>query len=247
MQFLAGHDINHGSLHITKPESLLELLPLQQSLFQHIGLRVAQNFGSEMMTHVLATLLKAAGEEAGDVPLLTGDSRLVIHMAHDSNLQFIREMLGLHWTSPGWISDFAAPGDMLAFELSEFEKRHWVRIVKISMSPMQQRENKKHNSKASTQPLAFWACEGLTEDLFCPLDHFAKAVTMRLRESCVRDPGLKHYLHYVKNGWVGKAGAISALKRGVSMPSLGFLMAMSGAVMTVWWLLRNCRPKLRTH
>lgn len=191
MQYLDGHTVQDGNLVETE-DQVREILPIQQVQFSQAGLGVARNFGSELLAHMLATLLQGATPQQ-HVPLVPPNIRLVIHEAHDSNIQFVRELLQIHWTSFGWIRDFAAPGDMLAFELiRDNNHRHWVQLMKISLSPEQQRSNKNLElNDPSVKPVAMWACNGLTEDLRCPLEEFGQMVVNAVIPDCVKDPELR--------------------------------------------------------
>jgi len=253
MQYLDGHGIRDGNF-VESEKQLLELLPIQQALFEHIGLKVAQNFGSEILAHIIASMLFGAmgsiknnthsellsALPVRNVPFMNKNVRMIIHEAHDSNLQFLRTLLGLRWTSPGWTPNFAAPGDMLAFELWEEKPSPSadtalgfnVRIQKISIPPSRQRGlgiegNQEMGTFASIQPLALWGCGRLREDLSCPLYDFAAAAQRSIAPGCVRDPLL---LKCVSNPsldcLIEERGTASSILKAFSRPFLLVVVAV---------------------
>ena len=58
-----------------------------------------------------ATLLQWAGGAAGAEPALThgASERLVYYAAHDTNLLYLAELLGLKWLAKGWQPNHTPP------------------------------------------------------------------------------------------------------------------------------------------
>lgn len=105
--------------------TLHRLLPLHVKAFG-LGLRTplfARAEGSNLLVHVLDTLLQATNGPIGDPvpPEVVGaigppGAKLVYISGHDSNLFTLGGLLGLHWTADGR-SDDTPPDSQLVFEL----------------------------------------------------------------------------------------------------------------------------------
>eukprot|EP00472_Partenskyella_glossopodia_P007362 CAMPEP_0197531044 /NCGR_PEP_ID=MMETSP1318-20131121/33890_1 /TAXON_ID=552666 /ORGANISM="Partenskyella glossopodia, Strain RCC365" /LENGTH=490 /DNA_ID=CAMNT_0043087115 /DNA_START=147 /DNA_END=1619 /DNA_ORIENTATION=+ len=219
MQYLSGHNSTQGNL-VTNANDVNDIIRIQQALFNAIGYEIAQNFGSELLVHIAASLLKNTNlpHSSYDIPLYDNSARVLIHFSHDSNLHFLRELLRLKWTSEGWLSNFAAPGDMLAFELYKIKEEdehnqkthYYIKIAKLSMGPDTQRAiSKKKAAKkqnrmnkmdgrypVSAEYLAIWGCDTQESGsgFECPLEEFVELVLKAIKPKCVENSDLKAIL-----------------------------------------------------
>merc|ERR1719498_323699 len=87
--------------------------------------------------------LAAAGTAAADSMGVAEGTKLVLLFGHDTNMQFLRQLLRLTWHSPGWQRNIVEPGALLVFELwghhgGTFSDKY-VQLIKVAASPMQQR------------------------------------------------------------------------------------------------------------
>ena len=142
--------------------------------------------------------LAAAGTAAADSMGVGESTKLVLLFGHDTNMQFLRQLLRLTWHSPGWERNIVEPGALLVFELwghhgGTFSDKY-VQLIKVAASPMQQR-NASH-SPPSRSALFVPGCEQhgrklppRLEPTACPLSVFVRLVGGAIRPNCVDNAG----------------------------------------------------------
>ena len=84
-----------------------------------VDLLAARPFGSALLTHIAATLQGWAVDDeaaASSVAHHPASTALVYYAAHDTNLLYLAELLGLKWLAKGWQPNHTPPGGMLVVE-----------------------------------------------------------------------------------------------------------------------------------
>ncbi len=159
-------------------------------------------YGSQQLAYVVAALTQAASYDAGGavddsaeegLGLTQPQNKLQLLFCHDTNILYLRQMLGLSWINEGWAGLSASTGGALSFELHKQtssddgdDDEYFVKVVYTAASPQQQRfasvltlEN-----PPQTAELVIPACG----QLLCPLADFQRVATAALDSTCVTVP-----------------------------------------------------------
>ena len=117
LTMLNGMEFAWGKLSI---EEVMELSAFvtQYRAFE-FDLLAARPFGSALLTHIAATLqgwAKDSEEAASSVAHVPASTSMVYYAAHDTNLLYLAELLGLKWLAKGWQPNHTPPGGMLVVE-----------------------------------------------------------------------------------------------------------------------------------
>ncbi len=108
------------------PERLTQLLTLH-SLYFELGQASsypAMAQGSNLASHILASLEQAASGQANPAAFGSPDQKLVIVTGHDTNLANLGGLFGLTWWLPETPRNPLLPGGALVFELRERRSDH---------------------------------------------------------------------------------------------------------------------------
>lgn len=181
MQLCNGMDAGWG----LREEDVVELMSLLHVPADLMGANAvtSQNLGSELLSELLRVISPPQPEAA---------PALAAYFGHDSNIQFLRKMLGLEWLSDGWWPNVVEPGALLVFEVySEGDEQggttggQTVRVVKIVATPRQQRLMMPLSVSAPPSVVSLWVpgCGGV----FCPLARLVQTGLSALRPACVQD------------------------------------------------------------
>jgi 4-phytase/acid phosphatase len=175
--------------------TLHRLLPLHVKAFG-LGLRTplfARAEGSNLLAHILDTLLQAAEGTIGDPvpPEVVGaigppGTKLVYLSGHDSNLFTLGGLLGLHWTADGRSGD-TPPDSQLVFELwrRPGAKSYDVRIRYRGQS-LEQLRSAEPLTLAHRPDEVELTATGCVAHNPCPLPTFVRAARRRLDPAFVK-------------------------------------------------------------
>ena len=216
LTMLNGMDFAWGKLSV---EEVMELSAFvtQYRAFE-FDLLAARPFGSALLSHIAASLTQ--WESGQREPALAHDPspRLVYYAAHDTNLLYLAELLGLKWLSHGYQPNHTPPGGALVFEafgpanpanpLDEWQIALYFDI----QTPLQIREltvlsDDDPATTPSRVPVTIPGCSTKAEDdphapLLCPLSTFTRLVRQAVQPECITPPDLRAFAE-------GKASARS--------------------------------------
>lgn len=88
----------------------------------------AAQAASNLMAHVLASWMQAAGGHAGAAPLAPADTRVIVLMGHDTNLANVAGVLGVDWHDDRQPDDYPPGGALLLDVLDD----HGQAVVRVS-------------------------------------------------------------------------------------------------------------------
>jgi hypothetical protein len=162
---------------------------------------VARSFGSDLLLHLLATLVQLT-EGPGSAAISGLQSRptdkMVYYAGHDINIYYIRVLLGLNWLTESFNVNQSPPGGMLRFELARQapaqqggggELTEWfVRVYFESMSMEQQRDVEHALRPGKNEPdRVFVAIPGCSmgPESSCPLGKLQEMILAAVEPSCV--------------------------------------------------------------
>ena len=136
---LPPQDVGWGRI---TPEMITQLLRLHSLYFDLIyrTFYQAQAEGSNLASHLLATLEQAASGQAVPGAIGGRNGRLVVLVGHDGNVASLGGLLGISWRVPGSQEDPVFPGGGLVFELHRHrDGRFFVRTSYVAQTLDQMR------------------------------------------------------------------------------------------------------------
>ena len=169
----------YGKLTVEELEELFNMHI--ESMKYSTNLYNSRAFGSEHLIYILASLNSAVkGEKVGGIehdPL----HRLVMFFSHDTNIYYLRNLLGVEWRLP---SNDATTASMLRFELmrDKVGGKFFVRTSYIGSSPTNQRNAK---SFIADSPTVSYLVIPICGEEMCPLETFQLAVMSSVDPKCM--------------------------------------------------------------
>jgi 4-phytase/acid phosphatase len=108
------------------PARLTELIQLHSLFFELAqgSFYPSQAQGSNLVSHILATLGQAASGQPNPQAFGTPSQKVVVIVGHDTNLINVGSLLGASWWLPGTHRNPVLPGGALVFELRERRRDH---------------------------------------------------------------------------------------------------------------------------
>ena len=199
-------------------------------------LLAARPFGSALLAHVSATLHQWAGGAALPAVTHAASERLVYYAAHDTNLLYLAELLGLKWLAKGWQPNHTPPGGMLVIEAlapsnAANPTGEWQLLVFFDVqTPRQVREltplsDDAEATKPSRVPVTVPGCSAQQREggpLLCPLPTFLQLVGRTVRAECIGDlaaPASVTNLRAFAKGLGGAAAVTPGISPGISLSS----------------------------
>jgi len=207
LTYLNGMDnLNWGWGSLT-PEDVMDLsIFVTENRDLEFDLIAAKAHGSTLLSHILLSLHQWVDRKPSTHDILAGlhhppTTRLLYYGAHDTNLLYLRELLGLKWLSTGWQKGHTPPGGQITFELwtdtsVQGPGRHEVRLFFDVMSPQQIRSLDAldpQENPASRAPLTVPGCSK-GEHLGCSWEDFLAVARSAIRRDCVVGEPLEKYL-----------------------------------------------------
>jgi len=131
-------------------------------------------------------------------------TKLLYYGAHDTNVLYIKELLGLSWLSEGWQKDHTPPGGHITFELYKEANKFYVALFFDVQKPIQIRKASKltEDNKPSRNPLTIPGCsmpDSGEHALWCPWETFKEIALRAINPTCVfpreEAEGVAHYVN----------------------------------------------------
>ncbi len=164
------------------PERLTQVIELHSLFFElaQASYYPARVQGSDLASHILASLEQAASGQPDRRAFGNPDQKLVVVVGHDTNIANLGGLLGLAWWLPGTHRNPVLPGGALVFELRERRADHQpvVRVYYLSQT-LEQIRNLTPLSLAAPPALApifVPGCSGSSDRFAAPLPKFAEFV-----------------------------------------------------------------------
>jgi 4-phytase / acid phosphatase len=117
LEYADGHpDVGWGQADGSAVLEMMQLHALKARI-EHETFYNARAEGSNLLSHVFATIDQAAAERKGTDSMVPLTSRLVIIVGHDTSLEKFAGILHLSWLMEGYQINDTPPGGALVFEL----------------------------------------------------------------------------------------------------------------------------------
>jgi len=193
LTYLNGMNFAGGKL--TEEEMLWLSVFVTKNRELEFDIIAAKSHGSTLLSHILMSMeQRVSGRivKGLDHPRST---KLLYYGAHDTNVLYIKELLGLSWLSEGWQKDHTPPGGHITFELhrkgsSHHPENFYVAAFFDVQTPQQIRSASKlgPDNKPSRNPLTIPGCV-LPDDpetpLWCPWLKFKQIALEAIEPTCV--------------------------------------------------------------
>jgi 4-phytase/acid phosphatase len=176
---MTGKQLGWGRLNAS---NLLEIMALHAA---HADLTrrtryVARARGSNLLSHLRASLRQAVEGTPASGAIGKADDRLLVVVGHDTNITNIAGMLDLSWLIPGYQRDDTPPGGALVFELwcASAGRDCVVHTYYMTQTPDQLREAQvlSLESPPAKAKVFVPACSGTDGDYSCSWSDFDHAV-----------------------------------------------------------------------
>lgn len=203
LTMLNGMDFAFGKLSVDKLMELTSFVTQYREF--EFDLLAAKPFGSTLLAHISATLMQWTGAKNMPPGALahSAERKLVYYAAHDTNLKYVGELLGLKWLNKGWQPNHTPPGGALVFEVYAPDNEHnptgmWaVRAFFDVQTPQQVRNlTKLTDASAETQPsrspITIPGCS-IGPQLICPVIKLAHIVGRAVANECITPLPLRDY------------------------------------------------------
>jgi 4-phytase/acid phosphatase len=144
LEYAEGMPLREVGWGRLSPQTLTQLMQLH-SLYFNLGdatFYPAQVQASNLASHILATIDQAATGRTAPGAFGTPDHKLVVVVAHDTNIVNLGGLLGLGWWLPGTQLNPVLPGGALIFELRQRHRdaQFVVRTYYVSQTLEQMRQ-----------------------------------------------------------------------------------------------------------
>ena len=151
---------------------------------QTLSLNLSENWeetlscGSDLMAHIVATLLQAVDGRDRSGVFTTAQDRFVYYAGHDVNLVYLRRLLRLSWLTESWNPNQAMPGGTLLLELRSSQptagpKAYAVKLFFASAS-YDQVHNTQHVTWSLLRTYLQQACNCYSQQAAVPPSFFAR-------------------------------------------------------------------------
>jgi len=150
----------------------------------------ARAHGSTLLSHIVMSLeQRVKGEHVKGLDH-SKDVKLLYYGAHDTNVLYIKELLGLSWLSEGWQKDHTPPGGHITFELHKLGNQFYVALFYDVQKPKQIRDASKlsETNNPSRNPLTIPGCsmpDDAMHTLWCPWQRFKEIALQAINPTCV--------------------------------------------------------------
>ncbi|HAT3924338.1 TPA: histidine-type phosphatase [Citrobacter amalonaticus] len=180
--------------HVNQASDIAPLMALRQIKTGLIERNpyIAARGGSQLMSQILYALEKNAGyQDPHADPRISAsapDSRMVMYVAHDTNLSYLQPLLNVTWQLEGYQKDDTPPGSTLMFERFQNNKTHqtYIGLTFMTQSLDQMRRLEPLNAKnPPLQQKLNLNCKNSPDGWLCPIDEFAAQVNSRLDKTAM--------------------------------------------------------------
>lgn len=185
-------DFAFGAVDLPK---LIQLYAMHTQTME-FGTNIWQSkaMSSHQLAYIIASLSQMKTGEPLEGVRQASDKRIVTLFTHDTNIMYLRRLLGLTWTPNGYPGNAASTGGALVFELWKVGDKHDVRINYITSTPQQQR-NQTNLTYGEEDPSVSRLVLRQCGERSCPWDDFVEAAVDALDIDCVGDSLKKTVKH----------------------------------------------------
>lgn len=180
--------------HITSATDIAPLMELKDIKFDLIEHNpyIAARGGSQLMSQILYALEKDSGFQDPDadaqISASAPNARMVMYVAHDTNLGYLQQLLKVSWRLEGYPQDDTPPGSTLLFERYRDSKTRqaFIGVTFITQTLDQiRRLEPLGNKNLPLQRRLNLHCKTSLNDWLCPINEFAAQINSRLDRSAI--------------------------------------------------------------
>lgn len=116
------------------------------------------------------------------------DARMVMYVAHDTNLGYLQPLLNVSWNLPGYPKDDTPPGSTLLFERYRDTKTQKIYVGVSFMTQTLDQMRRLETLSSKNPPLQQKLnlnCKNSPDGWLCPIDEFAAQVNSRLDKTAM--------------------------------------------------------------
>ncbi|OUE53917.1 hypothetical protein AZ003_002824 [Citrobacter freundii] len=170
---------------------LMELKDIKFNLIEH-NPYIAARGGSQLMSQILYALEKDSGFQDPDadaqISASAPSARMVMYVAHDTNLGYLQQLLNVSWRLEGYPQDDTPPGSTLLFERYRDSKTRqaYIGVTFVTQTLDQIRRLEPLSDKnPPLQRRLNLHCKTSPDGWLCPINEFAAQVYSRLDRTAI--------------------------------------------------------------
>lgn len=170
---------------------LMELKDIKFDLIEH-NPYIAARGGSQLMSQILYALEKDSGFQDPDadaqISASAPNARMVMYVAHDTNLGYLQQLLNVSWRLEGYPQDDTPPGSTLLFERYRDSKTRqpYIGVTFVTQTLDQIRRLEPLSDKnPPLQRRLNLHCKTSPDGWLCPINEFAAQVNSRLDRTAI--------------------------------------------------------------
>ncbi|HEY4437186.1 MAG TPA: histidine-type phosphatase [Lelliottia sp.] len=180
--------------HVASAADIAPLMKLKEIKFDLIEHNpyIAARGGSQLMSQILYALEKGSGfqdpDTDGKISASAPDARMVMYVAHDTNLGYLQPLLNVFWQLAGYPQDDTPPGSTLMFERYRDSSTHqtYIGVTFITQTLDQIRRLEPLSDKnPPLQRKLNLNCKTSPDGWLCPINEFAAQVNRRLDHQAI--------------------------------------------------------------
>ena len=180
--------------HVASAADIAPLMKLKEIKFDLIEHNpyIAARGGSQLMSQILYALEKGSGfqdpDADGKISASAPDARMVMYVAHDTNLGYLQPLLNVSWRLAGYPQDDTPPGSTLVFERyrDSNTRQTYIGVTFITQTLDQIRRLEPLSDKnPPLQHKLNLNCKTSPDGWLCPINEFAAQVNRRLDHQAI--------------------------------------------------------------
>ncbi|HFV9813696.1 TPA: histidine-type phosphatase [Salmonella enterica subsp. diarizonae serovar 48:k:-] len=195
LQYTEGMSVKDVAFgHVSRAADIAPLMKLKEIKFDLIEHNpyIAARGGSQLMSQILYALEKGSGYKDPDASPQIRDSapdaRMVMYVAHDTNLGYLQPLLNVSWNLQGYPKDDTPPGSTLLFERYRDTKTQKIYVGVSFMTQTLDQMRRLETLSSKNPPLQQKLnlnCKNSPDGWLCPIDEFAAQVNSRLDKTAM--------------------------------------------------------------
>ena len=195
LQYTEGMSVKDVAFgHVSRAADIAPLMKLKEIKFDLIEHNpyIAARGGSQLMSQILYALEQGSGYQDPDanrqISASAPDARIVMYVAHDTNLGYLQPLLNVSWNLPGYPKDDTPPGSTLMFERyrDSNTRQTYIGITFVTQTLDQIRRLEPLSDKnPPLQQKLNLNCKNSPDGWLCPIDEFAAQVNSRLDKTAI--------------------------------------------------------------
>ncbi|MBJ9323303.1 histidine-type phosphatase [Citrobacter freundii] len=195
LQYTEGMSVKDVAFgHVSRAADIAPLMKLKEIKFDLIEHNpyIAARGGSQLMSQILYALEKGSGYKDPDASPQIRDSapdaRMVMYVAHDTNLGYLQPLLNVSWNLQGYPKDDTPPGSTLLFERYRDTKTQKIYVSVSFMTQTLDQMRRLETLSSKNPPLQQKLnlnCKNSPDGWLCPIDEFAAQVNSRLDKTAM--------------------------------------------------------------